>query len=125
KKLGMVVQPKTRNLTEQGRTVNWRGVEPYVDYLRVMAYYYSWNTSPPGPDIRYETLSQLADYILHDPDQSISSVKARIMLSLYGWDWPISPPAPGSLIRYEQAVALAQTNNVTPVRDPTEDTLHF
>src|SRR6185295_2517037 len=103
----------------------WRGIEPFVDYLRVEAYYYSWNTSPPGPVITYEKLGQLADYILSSPTQSIPRAKARILLSLYGWDWPISPSAPGKLIQFAEAMEIARTKNITPQRDPTQDTLHF
>ncbi|MFN0118385.1 MAG: IPT/TIG domain-containing protein [Elusimicrobiota bacterium] len=125
KKLGMVVQPKTQGGREQGITVDWRGVEPYVDYLRVMAYYYSWNTSPPGPVITYSKLAQVADYMLNSPTQSIPREKARILISLYGWDWPISPASPGKLIQFHQAMAIANAKGITPQRDPVQDTLYF
>lgn len=125
KKLAQVLQPKTNNGSGAGQNIDWRGVEPYVDYIRVMAYYYSWKTSPPGPVITYGKLDELSDYILNSPAQSIPTSKARIMLSLYGWDWQVSPLGEGQLIRYEEAMAIALAHNITPVRDPVQDTLHF
>ncbi len=125
KRLAAVVQPKTPGGGEQGHTVDWKGIEPYVDYLRVMAYYYSYNTSPPGPVITYAMLGKLADTILTNPTYKIPANKARILLSLYGWDWPVSPRGSGKLIRFEDAMQIARDRNITPVRDPVEDTLHF
>ncbi len=125
KKLAAVVQPKTPSGGGQGGPIDWRAIEPYVDYIRVMAYYYSYSGSPPGPVVTYQTLAQLADYILNSPTQSIPRAKARLLLSLYGWDWPVSPAGRGSLIRYEQAMELIRTNGITPVRDVAQDTLHF
>jgi spore germination protein YaaH len=126
KRLAIVIQPKFDNAPGPlGRAIDWRAVEPYVDWIRLMAYYYSWGTSPPGPVVSYAQLRRLALYSMNDPQQSIPRSKARILLSFYGWDWPVNPAGKGHLVQYHEAVALAERYGVTPVRDPASDVLHF
>ena len=101
-----MLQAKTTNASgTRGRAVDWRALEPYADFLRVMAYYFSYSTSAHGPVVPVATLEQLADYVLHDPEQGIPLHKASIVLSLWGWDWPFPVGTPGRLIEYEEAMA--------------------
>lgn len=126
RKLSIVLQPKTTNASgSRGRAVDWRAIEPYADYLRVMAYYYSFSTSPPGPVVPKDTLRALADYALHDAEQSIPRSKVSVILSFWGWDWPLAGTDKGRLIEFDEAMQLASTYGVTPERDPTEESLHF
>ena len=126
KKLSIVLQAKTTNAPgSRGRAVDWRAIEPFADYLRVMAYYYSYSTSAHGPVVPVADLEALARYMLHDPEQSIPAHKASVILSLWGWDWPMPVGTPGRLVQYEEAMAIAQARGITPVRDPVEKTLHF
>jgi hypothetical protein len=126
RKLSIVLQPKTTNASgTRGRAVDWRGIEPYADYLRIMAYYYSFSTSPPGPVVPKDTLRALADYALHDAEQSIPRSKLSVILSFWGWDWPLAGGTPGRLIEFEEAMQLASSHGVTPARDASESSLHF
>ncbi|MGH7856605.1 MAG: glycosyl hydrolase family 18 protein, partial [Candidatus Binatia bacterium] len=126
KKLSLVLQAKTDNGSgTRGRAVDWRAVEPYADYMRVMAYYFSYSTSPHGPVVPVATLEQLADYMLNDPEQEIPRHKASIVLSLWGWDWPMPVGTPGTLIEFDRAMALARAHGKTAARDPVEKTLTF
>jgi hypothetical protein len=125
KKLSIVLQPKFSNRSgSSGYAVDWAAVHPYADWVRIMAYYYSYSTSAPGPVVRYDQLARLADYALHDPDQGIPASKLAIILSLWGWDWPLDG-GKGRLIQYDEAMALARDHGVVPARDPNEDSLHF
>jgi spore germination protein YaaH len=125
RKLSIVLQPKTTNASgTRGRAVDWRAIEPYADYLRIESYYYSYSTSPPGPAVPVDTLRALADYALNDPEQSIPRDKVSIILSLWGWDWPLDG-TPGRLIEFSQAMSLASSHGVTPTRDPKEKSIHF
>jgi spore germination protein YaaH len=126
KKLSIVLQAKTTNAPgSRGRAVDWRAIEPYADYLRVMAYYYAYSTSAHGPVISVAQLEALAKYMLTDPEQSIPAHKASVILSLWGWDWPMPVGTPGRLVQYAEAMAIAEAKGVTPIRDPVEKTLHF
>jgi spore germination protein YaaH len=126
KRIFLVLQPKTDNaIGDRGRAVDWRAVAPHVDYMRVMAYYYAWATSEHGPAVPMDQLRRLADYMLNDPQQSIPREKVGILLSLYGWDWPMPVGTRGLLVEHDQAMAIASQHGVTPIRDPIERTLHF
>ncbi len=126
RKLSIVLQPKTTNATgDRGRAVDWRAIEPYADYLRIMAYYYSYSTSPPGPVVPVETLRALGAYAVNDAEQSIPTRKLSVILSLWGWDWPLAGGTPGRLIEFSEAMDLATSHSVTPERDATEGSLHF
>lgn len=126
KKLSLVLQPKTDNQPgANGRGVDWKAVEPYVDYMRIMAYYYSWSTSTHGPVVPMETLRRLADFALRDPVERIPRHKVSIILSQWGWDWPTPVGNPGYLIEYAQAMQTAQSHAITPLRDPNELSLNF
>jgi spore germination protein YaaH len=125
RKLSIVLQPKTTNAPgTRGRAVDWRAIEPYADDLRIESYYYSYSTSPPGPAVPVDTLRALAEYALSDPEQSIPRDKVSIILSLWGWDWPVDG-TPGRLIDWDEAIGLATSHGVTPTRDPKEKSLHF
>jgi spore germination protein len=126
KKLSVVIQPKTDNLPgKYGRAIDWRAIEPYVDWIRIMAYYYSFATSPPGPVVSDQTLRRIALYSLNDPQQGIPRAKGRILLSLYGWDWPVAPAGRGLLIPYGDAMAIVAAQGITPARDPASGVLRF
>jgi len=126
RKLSIVLQPKTTNEPgTRGRAVDWRAIEPYADYLRIMAYYYSFSTSPPGPVVPVDTLRALADYAVGDPEQSIPRDKVSIILSLWGWDWPLSGGTPGRLVEFSEAMSLASSHGATPTRDAKEKSIHF
>jgi spore germination protein YaaH len=126
KKLSLVLQPKTDNQPgANGRGVDWAAVEPYVDYMRIMAYYYSWSTSAHGPVVPLETLRRLADFALRDPLERIPRHKVSIILSQWGWDWPMPVGNPGYLIEYAHAMQIAQSRAIIPLRDPNEFSLNF
>lgn len=126
KKLSLVLQPKTDGTSgSNGRAVDWRAVEPYADYMRIMAYYYAWSTSPHGPVVPMATLKRLADYALNDPAERIPRHKLSIILSLWGWDWPLPEGTPGTLVQFAEAMNTARSHGVTPQRDPNEMTLNF
>lgn len=126
KKLSIVLQPKTDNAVgDRGRAVDWRAVEPFADYMRIMAYYYSYSTSPHGPVVPLDTLERLASYALNDPEQSIPRHKLSIILSMWGWDWPLPEGTEGTLVQYDEMIALARSKGVKPRRDPEELSLSF
>ena len=126
KKLSVVLQPKTDDARGMnGRAVDWRAIEPFVDSMPIMAYYYSWSTSAPGPVVPMETLRRLADYALDDPAQKIPRHKVAIILSTWGWDWPLSGDEPGRLIPFAEAMEIARTHGAELRRDPEEHSLNF
>ncbi len=126
KKLSIVLQPKLSGASgSNGNAVDWRAIEPYADYMRIMAYYYSWSTSAHGPVVPMETLQRLAEFATRDPVERIPRHKLSIILSLWGWDWPMPVGTPGTLVQFTQAMATASSHGVTPRRDPNELTLNF
>ncbi|MGH7856284.1 MAG: glycosyl hydrolase family 18 protein, partial [Candidatus Binatia bacterium] len=126
RKLSLVLQPKTNGANgSNGYAVDWRAVEPYADYMRIMAYYYSWSTSRHGPVAPMAILESLGKYALGDPDQRIPRHKVSIILSLWGWDWPMPEGTPGTLIQLARAREIAASHGVTPKRDPEEMSLNF
>lgn len=126
KQLSLVLQAKTDNrIGDRGRAVDWRAVEPFADHMRIMAYYYSWSTSAHGPVVSLEQLRRLADYALNDPEQGIPRHKLSIILSFWGWDWPMPVGTKGRLVQYAEAMEIARSRGVTPLRDPVEKSLHF
>jgi spore germination protein len=126
RKLSIVLQPKLNNtIGENGNAIDWRAIEPYANKIRIMAYYYSYSTSEHGPAVPKATLEQLASYALTDPEQGIPPNKLSIILSLWGWDWPMPVGTPGTLVQFSEAKATAEAHGVTPQRDPVESTLNF
>ncbi len=114
-------QPKTDTQSgERGRAIDWQAVIPYLDQIRVLAYYYSYQGSAPGAVVSPAQTQALADFARNN--QAIPIDKLHIVFSVFGWDWPLNGK-PGQIVQYDEAIARAKQFGVTPFRDPQTNVL--
>jgi spore germination protein YaaH len=118
KKLSVVAQPKTNNTVgPRGQAIDWAGIAPYVDVIRVMTYYYAYGSSAPGASAPILQTQAIANFALSE----IPAAKLSIVLTLFGWDWPAG--GTGTPVSYQQAMATAAQYGATPFRDPVDQYL--
>ncbi len=85
-------------------------LQPYVDYIVLMAYDKHFSTSAPGPVAPYQWI----EYVLEKTCEQISSEQVIVGVAGYGYDWPAK--GEGVDITYQQAMARANRKSATPVR---------
>ncbi len=121
KKLTVTVQAKTAGPGDDSGSgaQNWQALGASADEVRVMAYDYSYEDSPPGavaPLPWVESVLRLA----------VSEVpRNKIMLGVgtYGYDWPNNQQ--GDSVQWSDAQAIVQSNGVSVKWDPTSQSPWF
>ncbi len=106
-----------------GGAIDWRATQPYYDQLKVLVYYWNGFWSPPGPPAEAFHVTDESKFALQT--DNIDPAKLHIALTAYGWDWPDPNRGPVLQIDYTSAMAIAQINGITPLRDPKSQSLHF
>jgi len=112
KKLSITVHPKT------SESQNWKGpgsqdwtvIGQHADWMKIMAYDYSWGTSAAGPIAPLDWLDKIASFA----KSMVPASKVIIGLPWYGYDW-IGTAGKG--ITFKQATELARAQNVVISRD--------
>ncbi len=64
--------------------LNWQELSDHADYIRIMAYDYSWSATEPGPIAPLEWVWEIA----HDAEV-IPKQKRILGIGLYGYEWNI------------------------------------
>lgn len=113
KKLVVTVHGKT---TDEGA---WSGAGAHdfqaigqdADLVRVMAYDYSWSTSPPGPIAPAAWVNNVLAYAV----TKISPAKIVLGMPTYGYDWA---EGRGQGVTYKHAISLAEQQGVDIIEDP-------
>jgi spore germination protein YaaH len=113
KRLVVTVHGKT---TDEG---DWYGAAAHdyqaigqaADLVRVMAYDYSWSTSPPGPIAPAVWVDQVLAYAA----SKIPLTKIVLGVPTYGYDWA---EAKGQGVTYKRAMSIAEQHGVTIIQDP-------
>ena len=112
KKLSVTVYAKTSD----GATWNGPGAEDWpalgtlADSIKIMAYDYSYDSSPAGPISPLDWLDKIASYA----ETTIPSAKIVMGLPFYGYDWS-GGTARG--VTYAQAMQQAQSLGATVTHD--------
>lgn len=112
KQLSVTVHPKTSDTTTRNGpgSQDWRALGAAADTIKIMAYNYSWSTSPAGPIAPLDWLNNVVTYA----ESVIPAKKIIVGLPWYGYDWLGTS---GTSLLHSQAVAIAQQNNATITRD--------
>ena len=113
KQLSVTVHPKTSDSTTRNGpgSQDYAAIGAHADSVKIMAYNFSWSTSPAGPITPLAWLDSVVTYA----ESVIPSQKIFVGLPWYGYDWIASS---GKSLLYTEAVALAQQNGATIHRDP-------
>jgi len=89
---------------------DWPALGAAADSIKLMAYDYHWSTSTAGAITPLAWLDSVVTYA----ESAIPAAKIIVGLPWYGYDWQGSN---GTGVVYEEAVALAATNNASIQRD--------
>jgi spore germination protein len=82
--LSVTLHPKYRDRDDMGPgSQDWAGLARHADRLKIMAYNYSWPTSPPGPIAPVDWLEKIAVYA----KDRIPAEKLYFGLPWYGYNW--------------------------------------
>ena len=113
KTLAAAVHPKTSDEgdDERNRAQDYRAIGAAVDQVRLMAYDYSWDTSPPGPVAPAQWVEDVVAWTV----TQIPPEKVILGIDLLGYDWGAGP---GMTVDYGQAMRLAREQHATIRRDP-------
>lgn len=108
KLLTVAVHPKDSEEGDDERNAaqDYRAIGEAADQVRVMAYDYSWEESPPGP---VAPLAWVADIVAWTLTQ-VPAHKVVLGIVLLGYDWA---GGQGSTVDYEQARAAARAYGAT------------
>jgi spore germination protein YaaH len=89
---------------------DWSAIGQIADSVKIMAYDYSYSSSPPGPIAPLDWLDRVATYAT----STIPAAKVMIGLPWYGYDW-----ADGSAkdLSFASASQLALNNRATVTHD--------
>ncbi len=113
KLLSAVCQPKTDNADgPRGQAIDWEAIAPSVDILKVMTYYYSFGGTTPGPSAPLDKVRDVTALAVSE----VPASKLHVVLTQFGWDWPAN--GPGQFLDYAEAIEIASSHGVIPVRDP-------
>ena len=112
KLLAVDVYAKTSDATWDGAGAqDWGALGQNVDLLKIMAYDYHWVTFHAGPISPVDWLQDILKYT-----SGFSTLTGKVMIGLpfYGLKWGSN--STGVEITYQDAVNLAQSNNLTVSR---------
>ncbi len=113
KKITVDAEPKADDVVgSNGRAIDWKGIAPSVDAIKIMAYYFFGSTSP-GAAVAQSNLNDMVQFAF--TNQGLSADKLHVVLSLFGEDWPTG--GNGALLDFGDAMSLAQLHGATPFRD--------
>lgn len=94
---------------------DWAGAYDYyvlgdiVDFVAIMAYDYHWVNGPPGAIAPYYWVQTVIDYAIME----IPVEKLRIVLPLYGYDWPVETGEAARGLSYQQVMKLKEKQGVS------------
>ncbi|MFW6091879.1 MAG: glycosyl hydrolase family 18 protein [Actinomycetota bacterium] len=108
KLLTAAVHPKTSEEGDDERNVaqDFAAIGAAADQVRVMAYDYSWEDSPPGPVAPARWVEDVIEWTV----TQIPAEKVVLGVVLLGYDWG---DGHGMTVDYQQAQATAKANDVT------------
>lgn len=92
----------TQDVVPEDDNYNLPTVEPYLDYIFLMAYDQHFTQSVPGP----VSEQRWVEKVLDKAAENIDSKKIILCLGAYGYDWPEWGNA--SNVTYAEAIALAK-----------------
>jgi spore germination protein YaaH len=122
KLLSVCAQPKTSTVVgPRGQAIDWVGIEPHVDIIRILAYYYSWQGSRPGAVVSRAQVEALGNFAINN--QRLPMEKIHMTFTMFGLDWPET--GIGQFVEYSEAMALAQRYNAPLRRDPVNNDITF
>jgi spore germination protein YaaH len=96
------------------RAQDWHAIGAAADEVRVMAYDYSQEDSPPGPIAPPDWVGR----VLKLATASIPAGRVVLGVPTYGYDWTAGAGAVP--VQWADATATARAHGVTPARDATE-----
>lgn len=113
KTLAVDVHPKTSDSgdDERNRAQDYRAIGAAADQVRLMAYDYSWDTSPPGPVAPAQWVEDVVAWTV----TQIPPAKVVLGVDLLGYEWGSGP---GATVDYEEAVRMARERHATIQREP-------
>jgi spore germination protein YaaH len=108
KKLTLAVHAKTEEPGDWSgaQAQDWRALGASADEVRVMAYDYSTDASPPGPIAPVAWVECVVDLAVAE----VPRAKIVLGLGTYGYDWVAG--AQGQALQWTEAEALAHKNGV-------------
>ena len=125
KYLSVVVTPKTR---DSSNTIDWQVIGQYADRVRILAYNYAYQGSPPGSISPPDAITALIHYAMtRIPEDKIEIALTASRIS----DWPEDSTSPtgygkGTEIDNLSVLqALAAQYGATIEHDPETKTHHF
>lgn len=95
----------TQDVIPDNADYDVRKLQPYNDYLFLMAYDEHFSSSTPGPVSSQQWIEKMLD----DCASEVASDKIILGIAGYGYDWPIHKEA--STLTYQQALANAKQFN--------------
>jgi spore germination protein len=121
KRLSVTVHAK---ISEPGdwsgaRAQNWRALGQSADEVRVMAYDYSTEESPPGPIAPRNWVQSVLQLAVSE----IPREKIMLGVATYGYDW--AGGQKGQDLRWADAKALASDHNIPVKWDPASESPWF
>jgi spore germination protein len=118
--LSVAVFAKTTDTGYGGQNVaqDYAAIGRAADQVRLMAYDYHWNTSPPGP---IAPVGWVRDVLAYAKTQ-IPLSKIILGIPLYGYDWVGNK---ASDLTWQQAVQLAEAHGAVVHHDPASQSPWF
>jgi spore germination protein len=114
KRLSLTVHAKTAEPGDWSgaRAQDWKALGASADEVRVMAYDYSTEDSPPGPIAPLDWVRNVLNLAVAE----IPRDKIMLGVATYGYDWPSG--AQGQDVQWADAEALARDRNAQVKWDP-------
>ena len=121
KRLSLTVHAKTSEPGDWSgaRAQDWRALGQSADEVRVMAYDYSTEESPPGPIAPVNWVKSVLQLAVSE----IPREKIMLGVATYGYDWPSGQK--GQDLQWADAKALASDHNIPVKWDPASESPWF